>query len=332
MPETPKLRHPEKAAARVHTALPKPTWLKVKAPSGDIFNQTKDQITSQRLVTVCEEAACPNIGECWSKSHATFMIMGTICTRGCAFCNVATGRPDTLDVFEPARVANAVKKMGLRHVVVTSGDRDDLKDGGAEHFARTLRSIRQKSPDTTIEVLTPDFRLSGPSALQTVMSAAPDVFNHNIETVPRLYPKVRPGARYFHSLWLLKRAKEIAPTVATKSGLMVGLGEEFEEVLQVLDDLRAADVDFVTIGQYLQPTPQHHPVARYVHPGEFKKLERAALGKGFLMVSATPLTRSSYHAEEDFRLFSSARSLKLANSNNNNICHSKSEKERRNEK
>lgn len=314
-----RLRHPEKANAKTGKPLPKPPWLRVKAPSGDIYKKTKNQLSNQRLVTVCKEAACPNIGECWSKSHATFMIMGKICTRGCAFCNVATGRPDTLDVFEPARVADTVEKMGLRHVVVTSVDRDDLEDGGAEHFARTLRAIRKKTPETTTEVLTPDFRLSDPSALETVMTAAPDVFNHNIETVPRLYLKVRPGARYFHSLWLLKRAKELAPAVATKSGLMVGLGEEFEEVLQVLDDLRAADVDFVTIGQYLQPTPQHHPVAKYVHPDEFKKLERAAIGKGFSMVSASPLTRSSYHAEEDFIRLVTARSLKLATSIDNKI-------------
>ena len=317
MPHNSRLRHPEKANTRAQEPLPKPSWLRVKAPSGDIFNQTKDQISKQRLVTVCEEAACPNIGECWSKSHATFMIMGDICTRGCAFCNVATGKPINLDVFEPARVADAVKKMGLKHVVITSVDRDDLEDGGAEHFARTLRSIQRKSPQTTIEVLTPDFRLSDHSALDTIMSAAPDVFNHNIETVPRLYAKVRPGARYFHSLWQLKRAKELMPSVATKSGLMVGLGEEIDEVLQVLDDLRAADVDFVTIGQYLQPTPHHHPVARYVHPDEFKQLERAAAGKGFSMVSSSPLTRSSYHAEEDFRRLSAARKLKLGAQNDN---------------
>ena len=305
-----RLRHPEKAKVNVQVPLPKPPWLRVKAPAGKIFSQTKGEISAQRLVTVCEEAACPNIGECWSKAHATFMIMGEICTRGCAFCNVATGKPDGLDVFEPARIADTVKKMGLKHVVITSVDRDDLDDGGAEHFARTLKLIHRKSPKTTTEVLTPDFRVSDPLALETVILAAPDVFNHNIETVPRLYLKVRPGARYFHSLWLLKRAKELAPDIATKSGIMVGLGEEFEEVLQVLDDLRAADVDFVTIGQYLQPTPQHHPVDRYVHPDEFKRLEKAALGKGFSMVSASPLTRSSYHAAEDFERLMAMRNLK----------------------
>jgi lipoic acid synthetase len=229
------------------------------------------------------------------------MIMGNTCTRGCAFCNVATGKPEDLDVFEPVRVADAVAKLALNHVVITSVDRDDIDDGGAEHFARTLRSIRRKSPDATIEILTPDFRLSKPGALETVLQACPDVFNHNIETVPSLYLRVRPGARYFHSLWLLKQAKEINPVIATKSGLMVGMGERFDEVMQVLDDLRAADVDFVTVGQYLQPTPRHHPVARYVPPEEFKRIEHAALGKGFAMVSASPLTRSSYHAEADFK-------------------------------
>ena len=316
-----RFRHPEKAKSQAQAPLPKPPWLRVKAPAGEIFRQTKEKISGQRLVTVCEEAACPNIGECWSKSHATFMIMGEICTRGCAFCNVATGKPDSLDVFEPARIADTVQKMGLMHVVITSVDRDDLEDGGAEHFARTLKLIQRKSPDTTIEILTPDFRICDPSALETVISAAPDVFNHNIETVPRLYLKVRPGARYFHSLWLLKRAKELAPNVATKSGIMVGLGEDYEEVLQVLDDMRAADVDFVTIGQYLQPTLQHHPVARYVHPDEFKKLEKAARGKGFSMVSASPLTRSSYHAAEDFeRLMTARNSASTSSKNQNASC------------
>lgn len=303
----PRQRHPEKAKAKAQAALPKPPWLRVRAPAGGLFEETRARITGQRLTTVCEEAACPNIGECWSKSHATFMIMGEICTRGCAFCNVATGRPDDLDVFEPARVADTVAKMGLRHVVITSVDRDDLDDGGAEHFARTLRSIRRKSPGTTTEILTPDFRMSDQGALETVMAARPDVFNHNIETVPGLYLKVRPGARYFGSLYLLKRAKELDPGVATKSGLMVGMGETFQEILQVLDDLRAADVDFVTMGQYLQPTPKHYPVKRYVPPEEFAKLERAAKAKGFAMVSASPLTRSSYHAEEDFERLKRAR-------------------------
>ncbi|MFV1876770.1 lipoyl synthase [Nioella sp.] len=306
--EDQRIRHPEKAKAAVGVSLPKPPWLRVRAPDGDLFRRTDAAIKNQRLVTVCEEAACPNIGECWSKSHATFMIMGEVCTRGCAFCNVATGRPDALDVFEPARVADAVAKLGLRHVVITSVDRDDLEDGGAQHFARTLLAIRRKSPQTSTEVLTPDFRMSSANALETVLSARPDVFNHNIETVPRLYQKVRPGARYFGSLFLLKRAKEMNPDVATKSGLMVGMGESTEEILQVLDDLRAADVDFVTIGQYLQPTPRHYPVHRYVPPEEFERLEKRARSKGFAMVSASPLTRSSYHAEEDFAQLKRARS------------------------
>ena len=308
----PHLRHPEKAKKVASEPLSKPPWLRVRAPSGGAFESTNAALKSQRLTTVCEEAACPNIGECWSKSHATFMIMGEICTRGCAFCNVATGRPDALDTFEPVRVADTVARMGLRHVVITSVDRDDLDDGGAEHFARTLRAIRRKSPETTIEILTPDFRMSDATALETVMSAKPDVFNHNIETVPSLYPKVRPGARYFGSLYLLKRAKELDPDVATKSGLMVGMGETNGEILQVMDDLRAADVDFLTIGQYLQPTPKHYPVKRYVTPEEFSKLERVARYKGFSMVSASPLTRSSYHAEEDFDRLKIARQEKRA--------------------
>ncbi|OED48279.1 lipoyl synthase [Rhodobacteraceae bacterium (ex Bugula neritina AB1)] len=306
------MRHPEKQNTEAVKPLPKPPWLRVRAPSGDVFERTNAEIKGQRLTTVCEEAACPNIGECWSKSHATFMIMGEICTRGCAFCNVATGRPDALDTFEPVRIADTVAKMGLRHVVITSVDRDDLDDGGAEHFARTLRSIRRRSPETTIEILTPDFRMSDENALQTVMCAKPDVFNHNIETVPSLYQKVRPGARYFGSLLLLKRAKELDPDVATKSGLMLGMGESQEEILQVMDDLRAADVDFLTIGQYLQPTPKHYPVKRYVTPDEFNALERVARSKGFAMVSASPLTRSSYHAEEDFDRLKISRQEKRA--------------------
>lgn len=302
-----RARHPEKKKTQVSAALPKPSWLRVKAPSGDLFHQTRSKIKGQRLTTVCEEAACPNIGECWSKSHATFLIMGDICTRGCAFCNVATGRPDDLDIYEPIRVAEAVSRMRLRHVVITSVDRDDLADGGAEHFAKTLRAIRRKSPKTTLEILTPDFRMSTASALEIVMNARPDVFNHNIETVPSLYQTVRPGARYFGSLYLLKCAKENAPEVVTKSGLMVGMGETLSEVSQVLDDLRAAEVDFVTIGQYLQPTPKHHPVNRYVTPEEFMRLEKMARAKGFAMVSASPLTRSSYHAEEDLALLKLSR-------------------------
>ena len=256
---------------------------------------------------MCEEASCPNIGECWSVGHATFMLMGEICTRGCSFCNVATGIPDALDVFEPLRVAEAVKSLGLKHVVVTSVDRDDLDDGGAEHFARTILAIRRKSPETTIEVLTPDFLRCDPEVVGMVIEARPDVFNHNLETVPGLYPQIRPGARYFHSLRLLQRVKEASPQIFTKSGLMVGLGEDRQAVLQVMDDMRAADVDFLTIGQYLQPTPKHHPVARFVTPDEFSALESAAYGKGFLMVSASPLTRSSYHADEDFQSLVSVR-------------------------
>ncbi len=260
-----------------------------------------------KLVTVCEEAGCPNVGECWSQGHATMMIMGEICTRGCTFCNVATGRPDALDAFEPLRVAVAVEKLGLNHVVITSVDRDDLTDGGAEHIAQTIRAIRRKTPDTTIEVLTPDFLKCGPEALETVVAARPDVFNHNLETVPGLYPTVRPGARYFHSLRLLQRVKELDAAMFTKSGIMVGLGEDRQAVHQVMDDMRAADGDFLTVGQYLQPTPKHHAVARFVTPEEFDSYQSAAYGKGFLMVSATPLTRSSYHAGDDFAALRAAR-------------------------
>ncbi|MEL7415876.1 MAG: lipoyl synthase, partial [Pseudomonadota bacterium] len=265
-----------------------------------------------RLVTVCEEAGCPNVGECWSQGHATMMIMGEICTRGCTFCNVATGRPDALDVFEPGRVAHAVETLGLNHVVITSVDRDDLEDGGAEHIAQTIRATRRKCPDTTIEVLTPDFLKCPDSALEAVVEARPDVFNHNLETVPGLYPEVRPGARYFHSLRLLQRVKELDPSMFTKSGIMVGLGEERQGVHQVMDDMRSADVDFLTIGQYLQPSPKHHAVARYVTPDEFASYEKAAYGKGFLMVSATPLTRSSYHAGDDFAKLRAARQAALS--------------------
>ncbi len=263
------------------------------------------------LVTVCEEASCPNVGECWSQGHATMMIMGEICTRGCTFCNVATGRPDRLDVFEPGRVADAVCRLGLNHVVITSVDRDDLDDGGAEHFARTVRAVRRKSPETTIEILTPDFLKCAPAALEAIVEAKPDVFNHNLETIPGLYPTVRPGARYFHSLRLLQRVKELDPSMFTKSGMMVGLGEDRQSVLQVMDDLRTADVDFLTIGQYLQPTPRHHRVDRFVTPQEFADYGRAAYGKGFLMVSATPLTRSSYHAGDDFARLRTARAKRL---------------------
>ncbi len=308
----PAERHPEKAR-RAETVQPrKPGWIRVKAPTSEGYRRTRDIVRENRLVTVCEEAGCPNVGECWSQGHATMMIMGEICTRGCTFCNVATGRPDALDAFEPGRVAHAVETLGLSHVVVTSVDRDDLADGGAEHFARTIRAIRHRAPATTIEVLTPDFLRCGPEALETVIEAGPDVFNHNLETVPGLYPEVRPGARYFHSLRLLQRAKELDPRLFTKSGVMVGLGEERRALLQAMDDMRSAGVDFLTVGQYLQPTPRHHAVARFVPPEEFASLERAAWGKGFLMVSATPLTRSSYHAGEDFARLREARQAAAA--------------------
>ncbi|MCH2163085.1 MAG: lipoyl synthase [Marinovum sp.] len=308
----PQGRHPEKAHRKDNPQPKKPSWIRVKAPTGEGFQKTHSIMREHKLVTVCEEAGCPNAGECWSQGHATMMIMGEICTRGCTFCNIATGRPDTLDPFEPGRVADAVQKLGLNHVVVTSVDRDDLKDGGAEHFAMTIRAIRRRSPDTTIEILTPDFIKCGSEALEVVVNARPDVFNHNLETVPGLYPSVRPGARYFHSLRLLQRVKELDPSIFTKSGIMVGLGEDRQAVLQVMDDMRAADVDFLTIGQYLQPTPKHHGVDRFVHPDEFASYEKAAFGKGFLMVSATPLTRSSYHAGDDFARLREARETKLA--------------------
>ena len=263
-----------------------------------------------KLATVCEEAACPNIGECWSKKHATMMILGSICTRACSFCNVATGRPKAVDVFEPENVAEAVVRLGLEHIVITSVDRDDLADGGASQFASTIKAIRDLSPATTIEILTPDF-LRKDGALEQVVEAKPDVFNHNLETVPRLYPTVRPGSRYFHSLKLLEKVKELDPTLFTKSGLMVGLGESLEEVYQVMDDMRSADIDFLTIGQYLQPTVKHHPLDRFIEPKEFKEIEKRAYGKGFLLVSASPLTRSSYHAGEDFKALRNARQRSL---------------------
>ena len=305
-------RHPEKQARPDAPRAAKPDWIRVKAPTSEGYRRTRETIREHRLVTVCEEAGCPNVGECWSQGHATMMIMGEVCTRACSFCNVATGRPpEPLDAFEPGRVADAVAKLGLSHVVVTSVDRDDVADGGAEHFARTIRAIRHRSPGTTIEVLTPDFLRCGPEALEIVVEARPDVFNHNLETVPGLYPEVRAGARYFHSLRLLQRVRELDPSIFTKSGIMVGLGEDRTAVLQVMDDMRAADVDFLTIGQYLQPTPKHHRVVRYVTPDEFASYERAALGKGFLMVSATPLTRSSYHAGDDFARLKAARERAL---------------------
>ena len=296
----PSERHPEKAHRADNTQPAKPDWIRVRAPGGEKYAETKRIMRDNSLVTVCEEAGCPNAGECWSQGHATMMIMGEICTRGCTFCNIATGRPDALDTFEPGRVAHAVAKLGLNHVVITSVDRDDLKDGGAAHFAQTIRAVRHRSPETTIEILTPDFLKCDPEALETVVQARPDVFNHNLETVPGLYPEVRPGARYFHSLRLLQRVKELDRQIFTKSGIMVGLGEDRKSVMQVMDDMRAADIDFLTIGQYLQPTPKHHRVERFVTPEEFKAYETAAFGKGFTMVSATPLTRSSYHAGDDF--------------------------------
>ncbi|MDJ1407361.1 MAG: lipoyl synthase [Candidatus Midichloria sp.] len=280
-------------------ALKKPDWIRVKAPTSFDYKKTEDIVKGLSLNTVCEEAACPNIGECWKKKHATFMILGSICTRACRFCNVATGRPDLLDPREPEKVAQAVEKLALKHVVITSVDRDDLPDGGAQHFAQCIEQIRKKSPHSTIEVLTPDF-LRKDGAVKTVVKAKPDVYNHNIETVPSLYQYIRPSARYFHSLNLLNKVKELNPEIFTKSGMMVGLGETKEEVLQVMDDLRAANVDFLTIGQYLQPTAKHAEVKRYVTPEEFDYYARIAKVKGFLMVSATPLTRSSYHADEDF--------------------------------
>ena len=303
----PAERHPEKARRSDNEQPKKPSWIRVKAPTSKEYLKTKNLIRENGLVTVCEEAGCPNVGECWSQGHATMMIMGDICTRGCTFCNIATGRPAGLDVFEPVRVADTVQKLGLSHVVITSVDRDDLEDGGAQHFAKTIKAIRNKCPNTTIEILTPDFLKCDDTVLEIVVNASPDVFNHNLETVPGLYPEVRPGARYFHSLRLLQRVKEIAPTMFTKSGIMVGLGEDRQAVLQVMDDMRAADIDFLTIGQYLQPTPKHHKVDRFVNPDEFLSYEKAALGKGFLMVSATPLTRSSYHAGEDFKKLQQAR-------------------------
>jgi lipoic acid synthetase len=278
----------------------------VRAPGSETFRETRDVVRRHGLVTVCEEAGCPNIGECWSKKHATFMIMGDTCTRACAFCNVRTGMPEPLDPAEPMKVAEATASLGLKHVVVTSVDRDDLPDGGARHMADTIRAIRERSPGTTVEVLTPDF-LRKPGALEVVVEARPDVFNHNLETVPSLYLEVRPGARYYHSIRLLDRVKMLDPTIFTKSGIMVGMGETRNEVLQLMDDLRSADVDFLTIGQYLQPTRKHYPVKEYVTPQMFAAYQTIAASKGFLMVSASPLTRSSYHADEDFAKLQAAR-------------------------
>jgi lipoic acid synthetase len=304
-------RHPEKAGRPDNPSPRKPPWIRVKAPGSPEYHATRRLMRELNLHTVCEEAGCPNIGECWKEKHATMMILGAVCTRACTFCNVATGRPDLVDPHEPERVGDAVARLGLVHIVVTSVDRDDLEDGGAAHFAQTIAAIRTAAPDTTVEVLIPDF-LRKDGAIETVVAARPDVINHNLETVPRLYAEVRPGARYFHSLRLLDQVKRIDPVMFTKSGIMVGLGEDRTEVLQVMDDLRAADVDFLTIGQYLQPTPKHHRVDRFVTPDEFEAYRRQALGKGFLMVSATPLTRSSYHAGDDFARLRAARAALLA--------------------
>ncbi len=309
--KTREQRHPEKQR-RADSPIPrKPEWIRVKAPTSPEYHETRKLMRNLNLATVCEEAACPNIGECWKVRHATFMILGETCTRACSFCNVSTGQPDALDPMEPSRVAIAVQKLGLKHVVITSVDRDDLDDGGAEQFVKVISEIRRLSPGTTIEILTPDFKDKG-DAVEKVARARPDVFNHNLETVPKLYPTIRPGARYFTSLELLNRVKKVDPTIFTKSGLMVGLGEEKIEIMQVMDDLRAADVDFLTIGQYLQPTPKHAPVARFVTPDEFKSYETIARAKGFLMVSASPLTRSSYHADADFEKMRAAREAQLA--------------------
>jgi lipoyl synthase len=306
-----KARHPEKANRPDTEVLRKPDWIRVKAPVSKGYQETRDIVRSHKLVTVCEEAGCPNIGECWEKKHATFMIMGEICTRACAFCNVRTGMPDALDGNEADRVAKAVRQMGLSHVVITSVDRDDLPDGGAQHFADVIYAIRELSPLTTIEILTPDF-LRKDGALEIVVRAKPDVFNHNLETVPSNYLTVRPGARYFHSIRLLQRVKELDPTLFTKSGIMVGLGEERNEVLQLMDDLRTANVDFLTIGQYLQPTRKHHRVVNFVTPDEFKAYETVAYTKGFALVAASPLTRSSHHAGDDFTKLRAARIAFLA--------------------
>ena len=308
--EKKNIRHPEKINKPDNISPPKPSWLKVRAPIGKIFDETKGLLDDLSIVTVCEEASCPNIGNCWSKKHATMMIMGDTCTRACSFCNVATGKPKGLDFTEPFRVAQSVARLNLNHVVITSVDRDDLDDGGAEHFVNTIADIKSLSPNTSIEILTPDF-LRKEGALDKVIDAKPDVFNHNLETVPRLYSSVRPGARYFHSLNLLSKVKDKDPEIFTKSGIMVGLGEDKSEVFQVMDDMRSANIDFLTIGQYLQPTVKHHKVDRFVDPSEFDLYKKTALSKGFLVVSSSPLTRSSFHASEDFEKLKEARLLKL---------------------
>lgn len=305
-----KLRHPEKAHKPDNPSPRKPKWIRVKAPTSKEYGETRRLMREKNLHTVCEEAACPNIGECWSQRHATVMILGDICTRACAFCNVTTGKPNTVDPMEPENTGIAAKELNLKHMVITSVDRDDLADGGAQQFALSIAKVHDLSPTTTVEVLTPDFR-GKDGGLEVVIAAKPDVFNHNLETVPALYPKIRPGARYEHSLGLLKRAKELDPLVFTKSGIMVGLGETFEQVLEVMDGMRDADVDFLTIGQYLQPTPKHVGVDRFVTPDEFDEYKRIALEKGFLHVAATPMTRSSYHADKDFAELRAARAAKL---------------------
>ena len=301
-----KIRHPEKINTSDKLSPLKPNWLKIRFKSGDNINSVKEIVKNNKVHTVCEEANCPNLSECWSKKHATFMIMGDTCTRACAFCDVITGKPQPLDPFEPYKISVAVKKLNLNHVVITSVDRDDLPDGGSNHFYEVIVSTKQRNPKTSIEVLTPDFLRKG-DAYKKVIEANPDVFNHNIETVPSLYRKVRPGARYFSSLDLLKKTKEINSNIFTKSGIMVGLGESKDEILQVMDDLISAKVDFLTIGQYLQPSPKHFPLEKYYHPDEFKELGEIAKSKGFLLVSSTPLTRSSYHADEDFRKLKTQR-------------------------
>ncbi len=311
MSKKPPPRNPEKAHRPDNPSPRKPAWIRVKAPGQGAYGEVRKLMREKHLHTVCEEAACPNIGECWAHRHATFMILGDTCTRACAFCNIATGKPKPPDPPEPENVAISVAEMRLKHVVVTSVDRDDLEDGGASQFARTITEIHEKSPKTTVEILTPDFR-GKQGALETVIKAGPDVFNHNLETVPRLYPTIRPGARYFDSLRLLERAKERNPAIFTKSGLMVGLGEERMEVSQVMDDLRSAGVDFLTIGQYLQPSPKHAAVDRFWTPEEFEGLKTIGLSKGFLLVASTPLTRSSYHADKDFTALREARRAHLA--------------------
>lgn len=305
-----RIRHPEKAHRPDTEVMKKPDWIRVKAPTSKTYAETRDIVRTNKVVTVCEEAGCPNVGECWDHRHASFMILGDICTRACAFCNVATGIPQPVDKGEPQRVADSVKQMGLKHVVITSVDRDDLPDGGAQHFADVIHAIRHTTPETTIEILTPDFRHKE-GALEIVVAAKPDVFNHNLETVPSKYLTVRPGARYFHSIRLLQRVKELDPSIFTKSGIMLGLGEERNEVLQLMDDLRTADVDFMTIGQYLQPTRKHHQVIRFATPEEFSSYAKIGKTKGFLHMASSPLTRSSHHAGDDFAKLKAAREAKL---------------------